>query len=157
SGENRSFQPERLTLLTCSSPLLPESNGLVNWSVCPTILVFVVISVVSVVTVVSVATMIALVALVMFVMAFVLLLGMLFLLFRVLLFLPLLPVPVIPPPVRMVLMSPFGLMVIPPILVMPFVVVLVESPVAILPRGSRAQRLPILRMTVRPTLEMGML
>ena len=152
--QKSSFPWERLTLLTCGSELQPESNGLVDLSAYPTILMFVVISVVSVVTVVS---MLAMVALLMFVMVFVLLFGMLFLFFSMLFSLIRLPVAVILPPVWMVLVSPFGLMVIPPILVVPLVLVFVKSPVAILPRGWLTQRFPILRMTVCPTLEMGML
>jgi len=112
------------------------------------------IAVRSVATVVSI---LAMVALLIFVMAFVLLFGMLFPFFSMLFTLICLPVVVILPPVRMVLMCPSGVMVIPPILVVPLVVPFVESSVAILPGGWLMQRLPILRMVVRPSLKMGML
>ena len=88
---------------------------------------------------------------------FVLLFGMLRLFFSVPFILIWLPVVMFLPPVRMVLVCLLGLMVIPPILVVPLVVVFVESSVVILPRGWRTHRFPILRMTVRPSLEMGML
>src|SRR5262245_36599941 len=101
--------------------------------------------------------MVTMVALVIFLMMFVLVFGMLFPFLGMLFTLVCLPVSMILPPVWMVLVCPFGLMVVPPILVMPLVVVFVESPVAVLPRGWLTQRLPILRMAVRPSLEMGML
>ena len=115
---------------------------------------FVVISVVSVVTVVSV---VALVTLVLSVMVFVLFFSMLLLFFSMLFILVWLPVVVTLPPVWMVLVCRLGVMVIPPILVVPLVVAFVECPVAILPSSGLLQRLPILLMAVRPSLEMGML
>ena len=97
------------------------------------------------------------VALLISMMVFVLLFGMLRLFFSMLITLVGLPVVMILPPVRMVLVCLLGLMVIPPILVVPLVVAFVESSVVILPRGWRTHRFPILRMTVRPSLEMRVL
>ena len=116
-----------------------------------------VVTVMSVVTVVSVFTMVGLVTLVIFVMVFVLLFGMLFFFFSMLFILVALPIVVTLPPVWMVLVCRLWLMVIPPILVVPLVVAFVERTVAILPGGWLLQRLPILLMSVRPSLEVRML
>ena len=109
-------------------------------------------------------SVVAMAAMVIFVLLLVLLLGMLLFSFRVLfvffsmLFtLGWLPVPVTLPPVWMVLVCRLGLMVIPPIMLVQLVVAFVGSPVAILPRGWLTHRLPILRVTVRPTLEVRVL